>query len=222
MKITVERNQDNFANIVLNVDGKTLRMYPERNIKQRVAKEVATWLKKDDARLHILIGVGLGYHLESFFNSTKGRSEYLLIEPIEEIASIADLVVNLRSVEKLPNVTYLVYNRSNPSEFVKGLKHYFASPRQFLVENAAFHIPVFYQSNFAELTKEVAKIILRVVQQILGEGGNSVDDSILGVYNILRNASHIASSWKLRLLQNRYRDVPAVVVSAGPSLDKNI
>ena len=222
MKITVERNQDNFANIVLNVDGKTLRMYPERNIKQRVAKEVAAWLKKNDARLHILIGVGLGYHLESLFNSTKGRSEYLLIEPVEEIASIADRAVNLRSVEKLPNVTYLVYNRSNPSEFVKGLKHYFASPRQFLVENAAFHIPVFYQSNFAELTREVAKIILRVVQQTLGEGGNSVDDAILGVYNILRNASHIASSWKLRHLQNRYRDVPAVVVSAGPSLDKNI
>gem|GEM_PF-6335223 len=222
MKITVERNQDNFANIVLNVNGKTLRMYPEKNIKQQVAREVATWLKRGDARLHILIGVGLGYHLESLFNATKGKSEYLLIEPIEEVASVADRVVNLRSVEKLPNVTYLVYSRSNPSEFVKSLKRYFASPRQFLAENAVFHIPSFYQSNFAELTKEIAKIILRVVQQTLGEGGNSVDDSILGIYNILRNASHIASSWKLRHLQNKYRGIPAVVVSAGPSLDKNV
>ncbi|GMA61007.1 motility associated factor glycosyltransferase family protein [Alicyclobacillus fastidiosus] len=52
--------------------------------------------------------------------------------------------------------------------------------------------------------------------------GNSIYDTLVGVYNTLDNAQEIICSPQLSSLRNAFMGKPAFIVSNGPSLDRNI
>jgi hypothetical protein len=52
--------------------------------------------------------------------------------------------------------------------------------------------------------------------------GNSVDDTLIGLKNSFFNVEVMSASPGIRQLEQKYKGVPAIVVAAGPSLDKNI
>jgi len=52
--------------------------------------------------------------------------------------------------------------------------------------------------------------------------GNSTDDTMIGLLQNLLNFKKFCSSMSIRKLKNKYLSTPAVIVSAGPSLKKNI
>jgi hypothetical protein len=51
--------------------------------------------------------------------------------------------------------------------------------------------------------------------------GNDPKDSIVGIENMLENLKVIIENPGINLLQNKFHNKPAIVVSCGPSLDKN-
>lgn len=52
--------------------------------------------------------------------------------------------------------------------------------------------------------------------------GNSAEDSLLGLRQMALSSPWTLFGHKLSALEGRFRDWPAVIVSAGPSLDKNL
>ncbi|QGU95065.1 DUF115 domain-containing protein [Clostridium bovifaecis] len=68
------------------------------------------------------------------------------------------------------------------------------------------------------LNKEIIEIIKHAFFLI----GNDVQDTIDGVENYVKNIKELLKSPSLDCVKDKYKNRPAVIVSAGPSLDKNI
>lgn len=52
--------------------------------------------------------------------------------------------------------------------------------------------------------------------------GNSVHDTLVGMYNMLDNVESVLHSPPLSSLRDAFKGIPAFIVSNGPSLDKNV
>ncbi|GAG15676.1 unnamed protein product, partial [marine sediment metagenome] len=72
----------------------------------------------------------------------------------------------------------------------------------------------FYQS--------AMQVVKKAAQQVMILAGNDSFDSIVGLEHILKNIKHIASNPGIKLLYEKFRSKPCIVVAAGPSLKKNI
>lgn len=100
---------------------------------------------------------------------------------------------------------------------------------KFLLSDAIFYLKTikFYFTHYYrefDITSSIAivKVIKEAVQYKTFIYGNSVEDSLIGFRQHMKNLKHLPRSKDVALLKNTMLNVPAIVVSAGPSLNKNI
>lgn len=84
----------------------------------------------------------------------------------------------------------------------------------------SYHIPNYriYEKIYLEQQSKIEKAIKYTYQKY----GNDEDDSYTGIVNMFKNIDYIMSSPGVNAFENKYRGCPAIVASAGPSLDKNV
>jgi hypothetical protein len=117
------------------------------------------------------------------------------------------------------NVILFADDLKNISMFLDRL---FSTNLIYYMKNIRFYYTAYYRENaFNESTLFVKKVS-EIVKFRTMLYGNSVDDSLLGLHQNMKNIKHIARSKDVSILKNAFKGVPAIVVAAGPSLNKNI
>lgn len=106
------------------------------------------------------------------------------------------------------------------NEFLQPLMH--ALSIVGLAKNISFYITDYYRKSDFELSKSVVNIIHQVTRSIIHSIGNDVEDSLQGLKHNLDNFKYICESKNPAQVRDSYTNKPAIVVSAGPSLNKNI
>lgn len=91
-----------------------------------------------------------------------------------------------------------------------------------LFKNIVVYLTAYYRQYEAKLTKELLNIIHQYIQISTIEIGNDVYDSVKGLKNNLNNLIYLKKAKKPDFFKNKYKGKPAVIVAAGPSLQKNI
>ncbi|WP_373845633.1 6-hydroxymethylpterin diphosphokinase MptE-like protein, partial [Clostridium sp.] len=64
--------------------------------------------------------------------------------------------------------------------------------------------------------------IMDTIQHAFFMLGNDMEDTIIGIENNFTNMKKLIESPSIECVKDKYKDIPAIIVSAGPSLDKNI
>ncbi len=218
--VRIIKNENGEYNLKFLRDGTWNFLYSQQKIRDNVKKEIES-INLQDEKIVILIGVGLGYHLIDLINlKLRGKDTTVIaIEPIELIAAAANKLFNLNKTFKtMSNVHYLYGTEEEISfkltDIVKRL--------HVVIKKSKFIVPDIYIKFFKDDVQQYLKIInAKTIANAL-KVGNSIDDTILGIYNMFRNTEAITKSLPLNLLKGYYKNFPAVIVSAGPSLDKNI
>lgn len=182
-------------------------------------EEAAKILKKANLNAdHIIIfGLGLGYHLELVLAHKPKDTRVLLIEPELEIFKHSLKTLDWRQLFRREDFFYCLGPHMNMVA---------ASVQQFL------DLPVFDTLEWLELPSEA-----RFLEPFFGAARREIDNEIkTQLYdfktrvaedsvvprNILKNIKGILQTRPAKSLQNRFTGKPAIIVSAGPSLDKNI
>ena len=165
----------------------------------------------------IVLGLGLGYHLEKIMELKNPLTRVLLVEPDMEIVG--------HSLYTFPWYRYL--NRKD-FFFVLG------SDLGHLAETLHVFITMagFEKIEFIELASET-----RILNDYFATARETLDieikchlydfkthlaESYVVPRNILRNLYWILKSRPITHLKNHFRGVPGFIISAGPSLDKNV
>ncbi|GGG13255.1 hypothetical protein GCM10007425_04440 [Lysinibacillus alkalisoli] len=91
-----------------------------------------------------------------------------------------------------------------------------------LVKQVNFYFTSYYRMYDLNLTKQLITLIRQTILSTIHTFGNDVEDSLIGLRHNLYNLPYILESKDTSKLMNSYKDVPAIVVAAGPSLNKNI
>lgn len=196
--------------------------YKEDDPMQDAAQQL-TGLNLKNAKIAVFLGFGLGYEVQHFASEMAGRLgtlKILIIERDVELFKAALNMFNYVPMMKDKNIVLLV------GEDEKNLLPIFTS--FFREKTSVIYLkamkPVYHSSSL-RLHKDYYMNVLRMLKEAglytLQFFGNSPEDSLIGVENMLDNTHEIVSNPGINLLYGKFAGKPAVVVATGPSLNKN-
>ncbi len=161
------------------------------------------------ATLIAVSGIGLGYHLESLKKRFPGKT-VVAVEHDPEVVALARKACpgHLEGVAIVSSGADLasIFEEIDMSAF-RGIAHYIHRPSYQLYRD-------FYDAVFRDMNQYATSKISDLLTRFEFEER--------WVENILRNAGHLFASSRVRDLFGAFTGCPGVIVSAGPSLRKNV
>ena len=184
-------------------------------------KEARGSLFKQDltgADYFVLLGFGLGYLLEVLVEeSPNPANRYFIIESNLEILKAA---LEARDLQSLLSLPYLHFAwPPSGTELAEQWRRFF-DPVKAQKSVFVSHAPSL--SLAPELFRAAVEVIQSSTFQIYTDINTLVSRSRSFLQNFVKNLSFAASSPGIANFAGRFGKTPAIVVSAGPSLDKNI
>ena len=197
-------------------DGTNRALHSKYDPIQEATRFIDTCLSRESSN-YILIGLGLGYHLNELLKKLSSNARIIVIEKNPSLARLAFTHSDFSSVINHPGISFHI--GVDPNSFEEILYN----DRT----NLAIHgyIPIDFKP-LIELEKSYYTLIKREIEQVYQRF--RMDISTQAAFsqkfytNIFNNGQAIIKSPGILALKDIFSKVPAIMVSAGPSLDKNI
>lgn len=102
------------------------------------------------------------------------------------------------------------------------LDNLFSTVLVYYMKNIKFYFTSYYRNNGIDVSVDLVKKVTETVKYKALILGNSVEDSLIGFNQTMTNISCLLRSKDVSHLKNAFANKPAIIVAAGPSLNKNI
>ena len=186
-------------------------------------KEYAYYSKSidfDKGNLIVLFGLGNLYLIRQLLKDSAGNSKLVIFEPnkkvfkyILEQEDITDIItdnrVSIFLEDELTDRCELLirhYSKVNWEQYVHNIQ---------VLTLPNYHM---YNKFFVDVIKNITKRCLVRISAL----GNSLKDNFEGLRNCYHNIHKCMKSNSIEEIRGKFEGYPAIIVSAGPSLDKNI
>lgn len=167
----------------------------------------------------IFFGVVCLDELKFILDNKNSKTKVIIIEPETTFLSYALSFYNLDYLEK-ENVYLFSDYKDNLLPFFNNIL--MTLEALSLVRNIEFYFNGYYRRYDFNIVKDYIKEINNIISTRIQSLGNSVNDCIVGLDNNLRNMDTLQNSLDVSKLKGTYKNKTAILVSAGPSLNKNI
>ncbi len=176
---------------------------------EREAKRAVDGFEAGRATIIAVMGIGLGYHLECLKEKYPGK-QVCAVEHDPEVTSILrntyphhlDGVAVISSVSDLPKV----FENLDIAGF-RGIAHYLHRPSYLM-----------YREFYDGITRDMNQYATSKMSDLL----TRFEFEERWAENILSNLRHLFDSTRVQELFGRFTGYPGIIVSAGPSLRKNV
>ena len=231
VRIEATKIPNNPTAYVKHADGNEWLVHSREDPKKEAYALIDTVLKQhvEFANIVVVLGVGMGYHLEPLFARYSGMNTlFIVVENnvqlfrafIKNNRPMANVQGQIMSVFDYPGMRLMVgvapdqvYNYL----FELMMKMGRNSHSTFMfVEH-----PVLIRFN-KDYYKPLCQEIARVCYDIRSSYGNDPEDSWIGIDHMLNNLDTITTKPGIIQIKDKFKGVPAVIVATGPSLNKNI
>lgn len=184
--------------------------------------EAMRWAKQYDLSNNTVIsmfGLGNGKFAKQLLKRLNGNGSVLIYEPCIEVFFFCLEYYDLTDVLSAPNV-FIILEGINDDEIIKLLRE---RVNLFNVRSQSTCFHPIYDRMFGESARKFNDLIKRNNNRIIVNKNTDMALSHTLVLNTLKNFRFIKKNNIITDLENKFKkDVPAIIVSAGPSLDKNI
>ncbi len=175
------------------------------------AKEIFSMAKNEPVAIHLIFGLGLGYLFQ--VASANSQGSVILYEPDLNILKFSFTLVDFSADIMKPNVFI-----ANTLEETEGYIHQKSNMK---------NTPLLLSTNsYRELWGEKFDELVVELQRSVGRFGLDLKYTREQFYplltRIIENTNELLTEVPLGVLKDKFKDKTAVVVSAGPSLDRNI
>lgn len=175
------------------------------------AQGIFAMAENSPVAIHLVYGLGLGYLFQ--VASLNSQGAVILYEPDLNIMKIAFTLVDF-SNDILKKNVYITNNLEQLSEYIYQKSNTKNSP--LLLSTTSYR--ELNRKNFASLVNEL--------QQMIGRFGLDLKYTKERFWeltkNLIKNLPNVVHETPIAEFQNRFTGQTAIVVSAGPSLDRNI
>lgn len=152
---------------------------------------------------------------------TKNKDTFIIvIEPNLSFFTTALNQIDLSIFDNKDICLFADDTIDNIATFLQPIAHNINSVKLFKKVN--FYFTSYYRNYDFVFTKAIVTTIRQMILSTVDTFGNDVEDSLIGLKHNLKNLPYIIQSKNVALLENSYKKVPAIIVAAGPSLNKNI
>lgn len=170
----------------------------------------------DNNTLWVVLGLETGQSLKCLKQNAGKNSLFLVIEPMEVLCRQLLECIDAEIIED-PRVN--IYTGEYEEKFKADLRYIFNARG---TENIRVILLEGYKGLFLKEFESAIRIIREIRSDIIVGMNTSLVYSSKFISNIIKNKKYIAKSLDISQHKDKYRGTPAIVVSAGPSLDNNI
>ncbi|MCO1601332.1 motility associated factor glycosyltransferase family protein [Desulfosporosinus nitroreducens] len=169
-------------------------------------------------QLIFLFGIGSLEEIQKVASQAHKESLFVIIEPNPYFLQYA---LSYERFKILDNTNYIIVTEK-PDKLTNLFKLLFSSKFFYLLRNVAFYFNSYYRKHDGGSVKDYIIEIRMAIENKYFNVGNSIHDSLIGLINNLNNIKWMFDNVDVAKLKGAFTRVPAFIVAAGPSLDKNI
>lgn len=215
MDFSVEISKDGYRVLLINVDGKKKYLGNKYNQKREIEKfmgKISNMTEKDN---YIIFGLFFGEHIEELLKVSSFKSHILVVEHNQ---ALIDFCKKDKQVQQILNDSRvsLASDESDIEQFFN----------QYVNENNVANLKIeeycSYYNFYREYVNDKYELIKKEITRITLNRNTILKSYDIIFDNFLNNLKYLAMSTPVNELKDKYKGVPAVIVSAGPSLSKNI
>ncbi|MEI7026249.1 motility associated factor glycosyltransferase family protein [Paenibacillus sp. y28] len=183
------------------------------------AERWAQTLNYSDTRVSFIYSCGFGYPLLEYAKRKKPYTETFVFEQSPELFYTMLCHVDLRPLLKDPFFHFIVGPMPQMKQQFDAMMN-----GDFLLRSTRLsaHFTWLAHRNLKQHYFALHQWLLGRLELMTSSVGNSIHDTLVGLYNILDNAEAIVRGPQLSGLRGAFAGKPAFIISSGPSLDRNI
>ncbi|EKQ51133.1 MULTISPECIES: 6-hydroxymethylpterin diphosphokinase MptE-like protein [unclassified Clostridium] len=211
----VEKTKDGYKVIKLKKESKSIYIGSKYNMQNEIDKfldKLKEKVKNADKSVFVIYGFGNGEHIKALRSEFK-KNKIIVFEPNINLLNFAS---NLEYVRNDENIKIICCEQSRfIDEFCFGI----SESNINMIELDCF-------SNYSVIYKEEYKEFLKafefLIKNLISNKFTALLYSKLHFDSLLHNLRYVFDGTPIYEYKNMYKNKPAIIVSAGPSLDKNI
>ncbi len=221
---TYDMTKDKYGNPVIMVPGEDGGLISLESVIDPRAEAVAYLENKEkvlvNPRIVFFLGMGTGYLLEAFLNKRPALNHAIyVIEKDPGILCTNMFLSDMTPVLNNPNIRFIVGISEEEiyPHFYELLNRWVPYVRAitFLEQPVEYNLSREYYQKCTKLVRDAAR-------EVLQRYGNSPEDSLRGIVNMLDNVKNILQYPGVDQVKDVFAGRPAIIVAAGPSLEMNV
>ncbi len=219
----VEQAKNSSMTLAVKKDDKLFQIHSKYN-PQREAKQQVVNMKLVNPKLLVILGLGLGYHITACLEEFKDSNLFVtVIEKDVEALRAAIENVDMTDLLGSDKIRWVIGVPEEEGYAVLNsmVKQAGIGFQLFLKTLQVFDHPVIDKVH-GDYHKQMLKCFREAAHSIIFNYGNCPEDSMIGVENIMKNLATIIKNPGVKDLFNAFKGKPGIIVSTGPSLDKNV
>lgn len=218
--VTAEKSIMGDTILKVTQDGRTLYL----NGKYAPSAAVERWFQKqgkiEEFAPVIIIGISNGEHIRQIMERVPKTCNILIYEPSPELFRRAMQEVDLSFIFQMDIPVGIIVERFNESELGAYL-HFFMSYDN--MTQLRMYVSGNYRELFPEETEKFIKEVKKYVTTQEVHWNTLLRYTNVRAGNVFKNLPYLYEGYSIRELYGMLpEDVPVIIVSAGPSLNKNI
>ncbi|KAF1081476.1 MAG: hypothetical protein GQF41_2282 [Candidatus Rifleibacterium amylolyticum] len=219
----VEPAKNGDMTLAIKQDDKVYQIH-SRYDPRREAKQQVLGKKLVNPKILVVLGLGLGYHVQACLEELKDSNLFIVvIEKDVEAFRAAMTNVDMSDLLNSEKIRWVI---GVPEEEGYAVLHDMVKQagvtlQLFLKTLQIFDHPVLDKVH-GDYHRHMLKCFREAAHAIIFNYGNCPQDSMIGVENIMKNLATIIRNPGVKDLYGAFKGRPGIIVSTGPSLDKNI
>ncbi|MDI6703303.1 MAG: DUF115 domain-containing protein [bacterium] len=165
----------------------------------------------------IVLGLGLGYHVKQILTKLNPENILVIIEKDLAIFKVSMEVQDLHEVLSHPDVGLIIGDKDI------GI---YDRLREVITLDRIDRVRVFKHPPSTSIYKDYYSNVVNIIETIIRQQhlnlGSLTEYGQIWQENILKNLPEIINNPPVDSLFGRFKNMPAIIISAGPSLDKNV
>ena len=215
MNLDIEISKDGYKVLKIKKNNKITYLGSKYNQKREIEKFINQFEHFTVKDNYIILGLSFGEHIQELLEQIDESSKILIIEFDNELIEYCKKDNKIKKI--IDNKQIIVANSIAEVELF-----IYQYVNEINLENVQIKAYSLYDKIYLEKSKGVYLRIKELFVRIKLQKNTIELSGDKFFNNLLLNLKYIAKSTPVNKLQNVYKDKPAVIVSAGPSLVKNI
>lgn len=185
-------------------------------------REASIWgqsIHPEDSAELFLYGSGFGYTLFELFAK---KPAHAFVVVFEQDICLFRAMLSYFDLSPLLETQKIIFLIGDYPTFKHACSELFCRMLPFLTTYPTVLYALPSTRNFKQEYLEIHRCMFKELSLLVSCIGNSHQDDMTGLRNLLANTPEILNNPDLSCLNGAYRNVPAVIVSNGPSLDSAI
>lgn len=180
------------------------------------ARYISEYALTSDSDIIFIIGLGLGYELKNMLDKDKNK-RYFIVEPDSEIFKIALENINVEFLFNNGNIYFI------QDERYENIIHFL---QRLIVNDKTINIKFVVLPSYEIMYKDLIKKLYEYVKKLLNNFTVSLYTNLIfhqrWFQNFIINLKYLKYACPISELKDQFKNIPAVIVAAGPSLNYDL